>query len=58
MGFAANRNLFSDNYFKSREAANLVKERLIFYLCKIINEENAPEGFEEGTLPEDFMPIA
>ena len=59
MGFNVNRNLFTDYYFKSRESANLLKEKLIFYLCKIINDENSPEGFDqENCLPEDFMAVA
>lgn len=46
MGFVINKNLFSDLSFKSRETTNLVKEKLIFSLCKVMNESNAPEGLD------------
>jgi hypothetical protein len=45
MGITINKNVFTDNGFKNREAANMLKEKIIFYISKIINEENAPEGF-------------
>lgn len=33
----------------------MLKEKLILYISKIINEENAPEGFDtESGLPDDF----
>lgn len=51
MGIVINRNLFADQVFKSREHANMLKEKIIGYLCKVIQEESLPEGFpvsEEG----------
>ena len=34
--------MFTDGVIKSREQANMLKEKLIAYLCKVINEENQP----------------
>lgn len=51
MGIVINRNLFADQVFKSREHANMLKEKIIGYLCKVVQEESLPEGFptsEEG----------
>jgi hypothetical protein len=45
LGITISRNSFSEHGIKSREAANLLKEKIIFYICKVINEENVPEGF-------------
>ena len=36
MGIVINKNIFNDTTFKSREHANMVKEKLICYLCKVI----------------------
>jgi hypothetical protein len=35
--------MFNEGFFKSREIANMLKEKLIAYLCKVINEENQPQ---------------
>ena len=34
--------MFTDGVIKSREQTNMLKEKLIAYLCKVINEENQP----------------
>jgi hypothetical protein len=60
MGITINRNIFSEGGMKNREQTNLLKEKLILYLIKAINEENVPEGFnaEPGTpLDEVLQPI-
>lgn len=44
MGFSFNKNIFADGGIKNRELANSLKEKLISYLCKAINDENVPEG--------------
>jgi len=37
----------------------LLKEKIIFYISRIINEENVPEGFDtESGIPEDFQAVA
>ena len=43
-----NSNYFNDGAIKSREQANMIKEKLIAYLCKVINEENQPENMPEN----------
>lgn len=53
MGIAINRNIFTDNGFKNREQANLLKEKIIFYISKVINEENQPEGFSNENSNEE-----
>jgi hypothetical protein len=40
IGVPVTQNMFNDGFIKSREIANMVKEKLIVYLCKVINEEN------------------
>lgn len=56
MGIALSRNIFSDTGIKNREQGNLLKEKLINYICKVINEENTPEGFtEENGAAEDYL---
>lgn len=45
MGIKLALNAFTENGIKSREQGNLIKEKLIFYITKVINEENQPEGF-------------
>jgi hypothetical protein len=45
MGIVINRNIFADSMFKTREQGNMIKEKIINYLCKILQEENLPEGF-------------
>lgn len=45
MGIPLNKNAISENGIKNREMGNLIKEKLIGYLSKVINEENQPEGF-------------
>jgi hypothetical protein len=47
LGMQINSNMFPDGILKSREQANMFKERLIAYLCKVINEENQPEGMPD-----------
>jgi hypothetical protein len=32
--------MFTDGVIKNREQANMIKEKLIAYLCRVINEEN------------------
>lgn len=59
MGIIIPRNHLTESGFKSRELANLLKEKIIFYICKVINEENAPEGFNtESGVPDDFLAVA
>lgn len=57
MGIIINRNTFTDSGIKNREQANLLKEKLIFYISKVINEENTPEGFnsENKDFNEDIL---
>jgi hypothetical protein len=43
-----NKNWFTDTGFKSREQANLLKEKIIAYLCKVINDENVPENMPDN----------
>lgn len=46
MGIASsiNRAWFTaDGSIKSREQANMLKEKLIAYLCKVMVEENQPD---------------
>jgi hypothetical protein len=40
--------MFNDGLLKSREIANMIKEKLIAYLCKIINESNVPENMPDN----------
>jgi hypothetical protein len=42
--------MFNDGFIKSREIANMLKEKLIAYLCKIINEENTPCDMPDNPL--------
>lgn len=61
MNINFNKNIFTETGPKNRELANLLKEKLISYLCKIINEENQPEGFnvESGsTIDDALQPIS
>ena len=59
MGITINKSVFSDNGFKNREAANLLKEKIIFYISKVINEENVPVDFTSASdVPEDFQAVA
>ena len=44
IGNQINRGWFTnDGYIKSREQANMIKEKLIAYLCKVMVEENVSE---------------
>lgn len=47
MGITINKNWFTDSGFKQREQANMLKEKLIAYLCKVMNEENQPEDMPD-----------
>lgn len=47
--------MFNDGFIKSREAANMLKEKLIAYLCKIINEENTPENMPDNPLLQEAI---
>ena len=41
---AINKSWFTaDGIIKSREQANMIKEKLIAYLCKVMVEENMPD---------------
>ena len=42
--------MFTDGIVKSREQANMIKEKLIAYLCKGINEENQPENMPDNQM--------
>ncbi len=43
IGVPVSQAMFNEGFFKSREIANMLKEKLIAYLCKVINEENQPQ---------------
>lgn len=49
LGMQIQANMFADGVLKSRETANLIKEKLIGYLCKVINEENQPADMPENS---------
>mmetsp|Transcript_33812 Transcript_33812/g.32895 ORF Transcript_33812/g.32895 Transcript_33812/m.32895 type:complete len:111 (-) Transcript_33812:1199-1531(-) len=55
MNLQFNRNVFGEFGIKSRELGNLLKEKLINYICKVINEESQPEGNENGILQEELV---
>jgi hypothetical protein len=42
--------MFADGLLKSREQGNMIKEKLIAYLCKVINDENQPEDMPDNQL--------
>jgi hypothetical protein len=42
-GIPINKAWFTETGFKSREQGNMLKEKLIAYLCKIVSEENLPD---------------
>lgn len=55
MGITISKNIFTEQGIKNREAANLLKEKIIFYISKVINEENMPEGFNtESGVPDEI----
>jgi hypothetical protein len=47
--------MFTDGVLKSREQANMIKEKLIAYLCKVINDENQPENMPDNQLVQDAI---
>jgi hypothetical protein len=47
--------MFNDGLLKSREIANMIKEKLIAYLCKVINESNVPENMPDNQLLQEAM---
>jgi hypothetical protein len=50
IGVPVSQAMFNDGFIKSREIANMLKEKLIAYLCKIINEENTPCDMPDNPL--------
>lgn len=50
LGLNLTLGMFTDGCLKSREQGNMIKEKLIAYLCKIINEENQPENMPDNPL--------
>ena len=48
IGVPVQLHMFNDGLIKSREIANIIKEKLIAYLCKVINESNTPENMPEN----------
>ena len=50
MGIPVTASMFTDGVIKSREQANMLKEKLIAYLCKVINEENQPVDMPDNQL--------
>lgn len=55
LGLQINANMFADGVLKSRETANLIKEKLIGYLCKVINEENQPADMPENSAVQEAI---
>ena len=55
IGVPVTQNMFNDGFIKSREIANMVKEKLIAYLCKVINDENQPESMPDNPLLQEAI---
>lgn len=55
LGLSVTANMFCDGVIKSREQANMIKEKLIAYLCKVINEENAPDNMPDNPLVQEAI---
>jgi hypothetical protein len=55
LGINLTTNMFTDGVLKSREQANMIKEKLIAYLCKVINDENQPENMPDNQLVQDAI---
>ena len=47
--------MFTDGAIKSREQANMIKEKLIAFLCKVINEENQPDNMPDNQLVQEAI---
>lgn len=47
--------MFTDGIIKSREQANMLKEKLISYICKVMNEENYPENMPDNPLVQEAI---
>ena len=47
--------MFTDGALKSREQGNMIKEKLIAYLCKVINDENQPENMPDNQLVQEAI---
>ena len=43
MGFSISKANINDSFFKAKETANVIKEKLNQYIYKILNEENEIE---------------
>lgn len=55
LGLNLTTNMFTEGALKSREQGNMIKEKLIAYLCKVINEENLPENMPENPLVQEAV---
>jgi hypothetical protein len=50
LGVNLTAGMFTDGAIKSREQANMIKEKIIAFLCKVINDENQPENMPDNPL--------
>ena len=50
LGLNLTASMFSDGMLKSREQANMIKEKIIAYICKVINEDNQPVDMPDNPL--------
>jgi len=58
IGVPVSQAMFNDGFLKSREIANMLKEKLIAYLCKVINEENTPQDMPDNpSLQAEIVPL-